>query len=467
MLCLATLMMVLDGTIVNVALPVIQRDLGFTSAGLAWVVNAYLLTFGGFMLLGGRAGDLFGRRRMMLLGIALFTLASLLCGVSTSQAMLIGARALQGIGGSIATAVSLSVLLAVFSDQGERAKAMSVWGFVGSGGGTVGVLLGGLLTESLDWHWVFLINLPLGALVLLFGRSLLPELPGARTGARLDVLGVIGVVLAPLLAMYGILNGGQQGWGEPVTLACLAAAAAVLMAFVAVERRVKAPIMPLRVFRSRTVVVTNLLSVLNAVAFFGWFFFSPLYVQGILGHTSLETGMSFVPAMFTMAVLSLGVTARVVGRFGPKRPMVTGMVLMTGGLLLFARTPLAGQMLVDVVPAMVLLGLGAGLCFMPLVLTATSEADPAEGGLLSGLLSMSQFLGGAVGLAALATVALGAAQASAGGGEVTPQALLDGYHAAFLVAAALSFATTVIAFTQLRDPAVHRRRMDDTVPGLD
>jgi EmrB/QacA subfamily drug resistance transporter len=452
LICSTSLMIVLDATIVNVALPAIQQDLGFSQASLAWVVNAYLLTFGGCMLLAGRAADLLGRRRVLMAGVALFTLASLVCGLASWQALLVVARAIQGIGGSIVSAVSLSMVITLFPEPDERAKAMSIWGFVGSGAGTVGVIAGGLLTQSLNWHWIFLVNVPIGATVLLLARPLLPRSPGLGLDKGLDVGGTLAVVAAPILLVYGIVNAGQAGWSSPSTLGCLILAVAIGVAFVLIERRVRVPLVPLRVFRSRIVVVTNLITTLSGAAFFGWFFFSPLYAQHILGYDALQTGATFLPATVAMMILSLGLAARIVARSGPKRPLVGGMLLFSVGLLLLARTPVGGSFLGDLLLPMLLLGIAAGVSFMPLFLIATAEAGPSDSGLVSGLISTSQMIGGAVGLAILAGVAALRSGSLLDGAADPRVALNEGYHLAFLVGAGLSLLTALIAATQLEDP---------------
>jgi EmrB/QacA subfamily drug resistance transporter len=458
--CLASLMIVLDATIVNVALPAIQQDLGFSQADLAWIVNAYLLTFGGCMLLAGRSADIVGRRSILIFGIGLFSLASLACGLAQTQTMLIVARAIQGVGGAIVSGVSASIVLVLFPKQAERATALSVWGFVGSGGGTVGVIAGGLLTQGLNWHWIFLVNVPIGAIAILLARPLLPRTPGVGLSrGGLDVPGALTVLAAPLLAVYGIINAGQEGWTSSTTLICLGAAALVAAAFVFVESRARAPLVPLSVFRSRTVAVSNVIIALNGAAFFGWFFFSPLYAQHILGFDSLQTGLTFLPATLTMAVLSLGLTARIVSTTGPKPPMVVGMLLFTLGMVLFARAPVDGTFVRDVLPPMFLLGLGAGLSFMPLFLIATGDTSPSESGLITGLISMSQMIGGAIGLALLAGLAAARTAAATEEGASASAALVDGFHAAFLLGAGLSLLTAILAVTQLREPGADRVRV--------
>jgi EmrB/QacA subfamily drug resistance transporter len=448
---LSSLMIVLDATIVNVALPSIQRDLGFSQTDLAWVVNAYLLTFGGFMLLSGRAADLLGRRAVLMTGIGLFTAASLACGLASSQAVIVVARGIQGIGGSIVSAVSLSIVLVLFTNIRERAKAMSIWGFVGSGGGTVGVILGGLLTQGLNWHWIFLVNVPIGILAFLLARPLLPEVPGLGLDHGLDLGGTVAVVAAPVLAVYGIVNASQEGWTSPTTLVCLGGALLVAIAFAVLESRARAPLVPLRIFRIRTIVVSCLITAISGAAFFGWFFFSPLYAQHILGFDSLQTGLTFLPATLTMAALSLGITTRIVGRFGPKPPLVAGMGLFTVGLLVFSRAPVDGAFVPDMLVPMFLLGVGAGISFMPLFLIATSDVGSSDSGLVSGLISTTQMMGGALGLALLASLAL--TRTTALSASMPPEAALNsGYNAAFLLGAVLALVTTLLAATQLRTP---------------
>src|SRR5215213_5563396 len=358
-LCLGDLMIVLDVTIVGVALPSIREDLGFTESSLAWVVNAYLLTYGGFLLLGGRLGDLFGHRRLFLVGISLFTLASLGCGLATSQGFLVGARAVQGVGGAVASAVSLSLMMTLFREPGEQAKAMGVFGFVASGGGSIGVLLGGILTDLLNWHWIFLVNLPVGIAVVALSLRLLPGGSGSPDAGRLDVAGAVTVTAALMLAVYAIVNGNDAGWTSAQTLGLLAAAAALLAAFLVIESRVPSPLMPLRLFRMRNLATAHVVGVLWAAAMFAWFFLSALYLQLVLGYSPLQVGLAFLPANVIMAAFSIGLSAKLVMRFGIRPPLATGLLLAALGLVLFARAPVDGSYVVDVLPSMMLLGLGA------------------------------------------------------------------------------------------------------------
>ena len=315
-LCLGSLMIVLDTTIVNVALPSIRDDLDFSDTSLAWVVNAYLLTFGGFLLLGGRLGDLYGHRRLFLTGITLFTIASLACGIATSQEWLIVARAVQGVGGAVASAVSLSLMMTLFTEPADRAKAMGVFGFVASGGGSIGVLLGGILTDVLDWHWIFLVNLPIGVAVYLLSLRLLPGGGGQEGEGRLDVAGAVTVTTSLMLAVYAIVNGNQNGWTSGRTLGLLALAVALLALFLFIESRVTSPLMPLRVLRLRNVATANVVGVLWAASMFAWFFLSALYLQLVLGYSPLKVGLAFLPANIVMGALSVGVSAKLVMRFG-------------------------------------------------------------------------------------------------------------------------------------------------------
>jgi EmrB/QacA subfamily drug resistance transporter len=442
-LCAGTLMIVLDTTIVNVALPSIRTDLGFSQTSLAWVVNAYLLTFGGFLLLGGRLGDLFGQRRLFLGGIALFTVASLTCGLANSQGLLIGARAVQGLGGAVASAVSLSLMMNLFTEPADRAKAMGIAGFVASGGGSIGVLLGGVLTNSLDWHWIFLVNLPIGIVVCALSLRLLPSARVMGRPQRLDVGGAVTVTAALMLAVYAIVNGNQNGWTSGETLGLLAGAAALLALFIGIESRVAAPLMPLGLFRLRNLATANVVGVLWAAAMFAWFFISALYLQLVLGYTPLQVGLSFLPANLIMGALSIGISAKLVMRFGIKRPLATGLLVAAVGLALFTRAPQHGHFLVDVLPSMILLGLGAGIAFNPVLLAAMSDVKPEESGLASGIVNTAFMMGGALGLAVLASLAASRTNSLAAAGEGKLAALVGGYHAAFLVGSL--FAVTAAA----------------------
>ncbi|MES2104718.1 MAG: MFS transporter [Pseudomonadota bacterium] len=448
-LCLGVLMIVLDTTIVNVALPSIAADLGFTETSLVWVVNAYMLTFGGCLLLGGRLGDLYGHRKLFLGGITLFTLASLACGMANSQILLVSARAVQGLSGAVVSAVSLSLIMNLFTEPGERAKAMGVYGFVCAGGGTLGVLLGGLLTNLLSWHWIFLVNLPIGIVVYALCVALLPSAPGHAHGERLDVAGAATVTASLMLAVYAVVNGNEVGWTSAQTLGLLFAALALLAVFLVIEARVQHPLMPLGLFRLRNVAAANVVGVLWAAAMFAWFFISALYLQRVLGYSPLQVGLAFLPASLIMASFSLGVSARVVMRFGLRLPLAVALLVAAFGLALFARAPVNGNFVLDVLPGMILFGLGAGIAFNSILLAAMSDVDPSDSGLASGIVNTSLMMGGALGLAVLASLAASRSDAMQAS-ESAAEALNSGYHFAFLFGAILAAAAGVLGGLLLR-----------------
>jgi EmrB/QacA subfamily drug resistance transporter len=452
LLCLGELMIVLDTTIVNVALPSIRSDLAFTETSLVWVVNAYMLTFGGFLLLGGRLGDFFGPRRLFLTGITVFTLASLACGVATSQGLLITARAVQGLGGAVVSAVALSLIMNLFSEPAERAKAMGVYGFVCAGGGSVGVLLGGLLTGALHWHWIFLVNLPIGIAVYAASLALLPKGGGVSEGVRLDWAGAATVTASLMLAVYAVVNGNETGWSSTQTIGLLAGAAALMAAFLFIESRLSAPLMPLGLFKQRNIWATNVIAVLWAAAMFAWFFISALYLQRVLGYTPMQVGLAFLPSNVIMAVLSVGVSAKLVMRFGVRLPLGGGLLVAAIGLALFARAPINGNVWLDVMPGMVLLGLGGGIAFNPLLLAAMSDVTPAESGLASGIVNTAFMMGGALGLAVLASLAAAQSGAASAAGMPTVLALSAGYRAAFMVGAGCAAVAALMGFVLVREP---------------
>jgi EmrB/QacA subfamily drug resistance transporter len=448
--CLGDLMIVLDVTIVGVALPSIREDLEFSETSLAWVVNAYLLTFGGFLLLGGRLGDLFGHRRLFLTGISLFTLASLACGLANSQGLLIGARAVQGLGGAVVSAVALSLIVTMFTEPAERAKAMGVFGFVAAGGGSIGVLAGGILTDALNWHWIFLVNLPIGVAVFALCLVLLPGGPGQATGARLDVAGAVTVTTSLMIAVYAIVNGNEVGWTTARTVGLLAAAAALLAVFLGIEARARSPLMPLGLFRLRNVWVSNVVGILWAAAMFAWFFLSALYLQLVLGYSPLEVGLAFLPGNLIMGVFSLGLSAKIVMKFGIRAPLAVGLLLAALGLALFARAPVDGNVFIDVLPSMILLGLGAGTAFNPVLLAAMSDVEPSEAGLASGVVNTAFMMGGALGLAILASAAASRTDSMLASGDGRLEALTGGYHVAFLIGAVCALAASALGGLLLR-----------------
>jgi EmrB/QacA subfamily drug resistance transporter len=449
-LCLGVLMIVLDSTIVTVALPSIQADLGFSGSSLVWVLNAYMLTFGGFLLLGGRLGDLYGNRRLFLLGLSLFTLASLACGLSTTPVLLVTARAVQGLGGAVVTAVALALIMNLFPAPGDRARAMGIYGFICSAGSSLGALLGGFLTGALNWHWIFLVNLPIGVAVYALSLPLLPREAPAAQGKRLDVAGALTVTAGLMLAVYAVVDGNRAGWASVQTLGLLGVAALLLGAFLAIEARVRDPLMPLRLFRLRSVAAANGIGVAWAAGMFAWFVISALYLQKVLGYEPLRVGLAFVPADVIMAAFSVSLSARTVARYGIRGPLWIGLALATLGLALFARAPLHGSFLVDVLPGMLLLGLGAGLAFNPVLLAAMNDVAPEQAGLASGLVNTSFMMGGALGLALLASLADARTEALTGDGVEAAAALNGGYHLAFLLGACLTGAAALAGAVLLR-----------------
>jgi EmrB/QacA subfamily drug resistance transporter len=449
-LCLGDLMIVLDVTIVGVALPSIRADLGFSEESLAWVVNAYLITFGGFLLLGGRLGDLLGHRTLFLAGVGLFTTASAVCGLASSQGMLIVARAVQGVGGAVVSAVALSLMMTLFVDPAERAKAMGIFGFVASGGGSLGVLLGGILTDVLDWHWIFLVNVPVGVLVVGLTLAVVPEARLATAAKRLDVAGAVTVTASLVIAVYAIVNGNEVGWLTARTLGLLVTSLTLLAIFLAIEARVRSPLVPLRLFRLRNIAVSNAVGVLWAGAMFAWFFLSALYLQLVLGYSPLQVGLAFLPGNLVMGAMSIGLSGRLVMRFGIRLPLGVGLLFAALGLLLLARAPVDGDFAVNVLPSMILLGLGAGIAFNPVLLAAMSDVEPTEAGLASGLVNTSFMMGGALGLAVLASLAASRTDALLADGESGRAALTGGYHAAFFVGAIFAVVAAALGALLLR-----------------
>ncbi len=449
-LCVGDLMIVVDTTVVNVALPSIRNSLGFSQTSLAWVVNAYMLTFGGFLLLAGRLGDLFGHRRLFLSGIAAFTTASLVCGVSTTKGMLIAARAVQGLGGAVVSAVAFSLIVVLFTEPSERAKAMGVFGFVMSGGGSIGVLAGGVLTDLVGWHWIFLVNLPIGIAVLAAGLPLLPAVHTGGERRRLDVAGAVAITGALVLAVYAIVNGNQSGWTSAQTLGLLGAAVAVAISFVAWEARIASPLVPLSIFRHRNLSVANVVGVLWAASMFALFFLSALYLQLVLHYSPLDVGLAFLPGNLIMMAFSLGLSAKLVMRFGFRKPLAFGLLVAAAALLWFARAPVHGSFVVDILPSMILIGIGGGLAFNPVLMAAMSDVEPQDAGLASGVANTAFMMGGALGLAVLASLASSRTHHLSAAGHGSLDALTGGYHAAFALGAVLAVAATTIGGTFLR-----------------
>jgi EmrB/QacA subfamily drug resistance transporter len=460
-LCAGFLMIILDSAIVNVALPAIQTDLGFSQANLAWVVNAYLIAFGGLLLLAGRLGDLIGRRRMFMVGLTVFTAASLFCGVAQSPGLLIGARFVQGVGGAMTSAVILGMIVTMFPEPREQAKAIGVYSFVASAGASIGLLAGGVLTEAFNWHWIFFVNLPIGVATAVLALRLVEgdEGIGLRKGA--DVLGAVLVTAALMLGVYTILEVGDYGWTSAHTLGFGAVSLALLASFVARQARTPNPLMSLRIFRSRNVSGANLIQMLMVAGMFGMFFLGTLYLQRVLGYDALEIGLAFLPVAVLIGALSLGLSARLNMRYGARATLIPGLVLIVAGLLLFTQAPVNGTYVGDVLPVMVLLGLGAGLSFPSMATLAMSGATQSDSGLASGLVNTSLQVGGAIGLAVLATLATSRTDSLLAGGDSTAAALTGGYHLAFLVAAGLVVGAIVLALSVLEPVAVETQQEED------
>jgi EmrB/QacA subfamily drug resistance transporter len=449
-LCVGMLMIILDATIVNVALPSIQQDLDFSQNSLAWVVNAYLIAFGGLLLLAGRLGDLISRRRMFLAGLAVFTGASLVCGAAQSQEVLIAARFVQGVGGAMTSAVILGMIVTMFPEPREQAKAIGVYSFVAAAGASIGLLAGGVLTETLNWHWIFFVNLPIGIGTALFAVRLLDPDRGIGLDKGADVPGALLVTASLMLAVYTIVEAADAGWGSAQTLGLGAVAVALMAAFLVREATARTPLIPLRIFRSRNSSGANAIQMLMVAGLFGMFFLGALFLQRVLGYDALEVGLAFLPVAVLIGAFSLSVSPQLVLRFGARATLLPGLVLIGVGLALFARAPIDAGYVVDILPVMVLLGVGAGLVFPALMTLAMSGATSSDSGLASGLVNTTQQVGGALGLAVLATLSTTRTDGLLGDGESTAAALTDGYHLAFTVGAGLVAFGVLLAIVVLR-----------------
>jgi EmrB/QacA subfamily drug resistance transporter len=449
-LCVGMLMIVLDVTVVNVALPSIQSDLHFSQSSLAWVVNAYLIAFGGLLLLAGRIGDLTSRRGVFLVGLGVFTGASLVCGLADSQAVLVGARFVQGAGGAMTSAVILGMIVTMFPGPGEQARAIGVYTFVASAGGSIGLVVGGVLTQAINWHWIFFVNLPIGAVTAVAAKRLLPSDEGIGLSQGADALGAALITGALMLGVYTIVKpAAEQGWGATQTLALGAASLVLLAAFIAREATAKSPLIPLRIFRSRNVSGANVIQVLTVAGMFGMFFMGALYLRRVLGYDALQIGLAFIPTTLIMGTLSIRFSERLITRFGATRLLLAGLALMTAGLAWFARVPVSGSYAIDVLPTMILLGLGVGVLFPALMTLAMSGATPSDAGLASGLVNTTAQVGGALGLAVLATLAATRSNSLLAHHHSTAAALTSGYHVAFLIAAVLVLAAIAVTVTVL------------------
>ena len=450
-LCLGVLMIVLDATIVNVALPDIQDDLGFSQSSLAWVVNAYLIAFGGLLLLAGRVGDLTSRRGVFLAGLGVFTAASLVCGLSPTQEVLIGARFVQGVGGAMTSAVVLGMIVTMFPEPREQAKAIGVYAFVASAGGSVGLVAGGVLTQAINWHWIFFVNVPIGLATAAFALRLLAPERKAESARGADVVGGALITAALMLGVYTIVKpAADQGWGAGQTLILGGLALLLAGAFLVRQATASNPLVPLRIFRSRNVSGANLIQVLSVAGMFGMFFLGSLYMERVLGYDALELGLAVLPVTLVMGTLSVRYSEPLITRFGPRSVVIPGLALIAAGLGLFARVPVDGTYAVDVLPTMVLIGAGAGLTFPALMTIAMSGATPSDAGLASGLVNTTVQVGGALGLAVLATLSTTRTEHLAADGVSTASALTQGYRLAFAIAALLVVAAVGVALTVLR-----------------
>jgi EmrB/QacA subfamily drug resistance transporter len=452
-LCLGQLMMILDSTIVNVALPSIQRDLGFSQGNLTWVMNGYLITFGGLLLLAGRMGDLVGRKKVFLAGLVLFTASSVLCGIATSQAFLIGARLLQGVGGAVASSVILAIIVTEFPQPREQAKAMGMYAFVSAGGGSIGLLAGGALTQSLSWHWIFFVNVPIGLVAFVLGSRLIVENEGIGLGRGVDWAGSLLITLATMAGAFAIVKSSEYGLLSARTLGVGGSALILLAAFLALEGRVANPIMPLRILRLRALMGSSLVRGLLITGMFSAFFLGSLYLERVLGYDAIDTGLAFLPLTASIAIMSMGVAARLVERFGAVATLASGLGVIALGLLGLAAQGVHASYLPWLALSFTALGLGAGASFLPLLTIGMADAPKRDAGLASGIINVSVQLFGAIGLATLGTVATDHTKALSRGGQPLAQALTGGYHLAYLVAAPLVGVGILAALLILRRPA--------------
>jgi EmrB/QacA subfamily drug resistance transporter len=449
-LCVGMLMIVLDVTVVNVALPSMQDDLGFSQSSLAWVVNAYMIAFGGLLLLAGRFGDILGRKNVFMAGLGVFTVASLLCGVAQSQELLVAARFVQGVGGAMTSAVILGMIVTMFPEAREQAKAIGVFAFVASAGGSVGLLAGGVLTQSINWHWIFFVNIPIGIATAVLAWRLLDEDRGIGFGEGADIPGAVLITSSLLLGVYTIVKPAAEfGWGAGQTLALGAVSLALLVAFVVREARASNPLIPLRIFRSRNVSGANVIQVLSVAGMFGMFFLGALYLERVLGYGPLQIGLAFLPVTIVMGTLSVRYSERLIMSIGARTTLIPGLVLIGAALALFARAPVDGSYVLHVLPVMIVLGLGAGVSFPALMTLAMSGATQSDAGLASGLVNTTAQVGGALGLAVLATLSATRSESLIYGGEATASALTSGYHVAFLIGAGLIAVAIAVAATVL------------------
>lgn len=450
-LCAGMLMIVLDVTVVNVALPAIQDDLGFTSSSLAWVVNAYLIAFGGLLLLAGRLGDLLGRRTVFLGGLIVFTIASVWCGLAETQAMLVAARFVQGVGGALTSAVILGMIVTLFPEPRERAKAIGIYAFVASAGGSIGLLAGGVLTQAINWHWIFFVNLPIGLLTAVLAVRLIGKDKGIGLGRGTDIPGAILITASLMVGVFTIVEpAAQLGWTAPRTIALFALTLALLAGFIVREATAANPLVPLRIFKSRNLTGANLIQALSSSGMFGIFFLGSLYLQRVLGYDALQIGLAFLPTTVMMGLLSVRYSERLVTRFGARRPLIAGLVLIVIGLGLFTLAPVNGNYFVHVLPVLLLLGLGGGICFPAIMGLSMADVKSEDAGLASGLIGTTAEVGAALGLAILATLSATHTQSQTDAGRSALDALTDGYHLSFAIAGVIVALAVVIACTVMR-----------------
>jgi len=464
-LCAGVLMIVLDVTVVNVALPSIQDDLGFSQSSLAWVVNAYLIAFGGLLLLAGRFGDILGRKRVFMAGLGVFIVASLACGVAQSQEVLVAARFIQGIGGAFTSAVVLGMIVTMFPEPRDQAKAIGVYAFVASAGGSIGLLAGGVLTQSISWHWIFFVNIPIGIATAFLAQRLVDNDEGIGFGDGADIPGAVLITSSLMLGVYTIVKpAAEQGWGSAEALGLGAASLVLLVAFVVREARARNPLIPLRIFRSRNVAGANVIQGLLVAGMFGMFFMGSLYLQRVLGYDALEIGLAFLPTTLIMGTMSVRYSERLTMRFGAKTTLIPGMVLIAIALVLFTRAPVGGGYVEHILPVLVLLGLGVGASFPALMTLAMSGATQEDAGLASGLVNTSAQVGGALGLAVLATLSASRSDDLIAGGQATASALTSGYHLAFLIGAALVVVAIVVGLVVIEEPQQQAAHASDESP---
>jgi EmrB/QacA subfamily drug resistance transporter len=464
LIAVAQFMVVLDATIVNVALPTIKVDLGFSEQNLSWVLNAYTLIFGGFLLLGGRAADRLGRRRLFMAGIALFSGASLICGLSQSEGMLLVARGLQGLGGAMVSPAALSIILTTFAEGHERNRALAVWGAIAGAGGAIGLLLGGVIVEALSWRWVFFVNVPIGAAVLALAPRIVPESRSESVSrGGYDAEGAVTITLGTIALVFTLIKANSWGWTSGRTLAGFAIAAALIVAFLFFERRHPDPLLPLRIFSNRSLAAADATFLLVAAALFGVFFFCTLYLQQILGYNALKTGIAYLPLSLTLIAAS-ALASRFVDRFTPKPVLTVGLLISTVGFVLLTRIDGHGDYASHVLPAMIVLGVGLGLSFVPITIAATNGVASGDSGLASGLLNTTQQVGGSLGLAILSSVSTSRTTSALDGGSALPAALTHGFKGAFIVAAVLCAIGVVLALTLL--PGRRREAKDEQVEAI-